>query len=166
MNSSAPRAAQSSARGFRLGLAQRVLPGALGFLTASVVLYVGLLFTDDPMSAGELGRMVGWSLFGVAVLALTGRGRGVILTEDALVVVHGERRTFPWAGIEHLVVRRTFGVSQVVAYLKDGRRVTLPAPTSFADARFEEKARELTECWEERRLTPPPAAAPPPAPAP
>ncbi|WP_460069649.1 hypothetical protein [Streptomyces sp. YKOK-I1] len=166
MNSSAPRAAQGSGRSFRLGLAQRALPGAIGFLGASLVLYAGKFLTDDPMSVRDLGQLLGWSLVGVAVLALTGRRRGVILTEDALVVVHGARRALPWSGIERLEVRRVLGVSQVVAHLADGRRTTLPAPTSFADARFAEKVRELTECWQERRLSPPPAAAPPPAPAP
>ncbi|MFI1052708.1 hypothetical protein [Streptomyces griseoruber] len=166
MHSSASRSAQGSGRSFRLGLAQRALPGAIGFLSASLVLYVGHFFTDDPMSAGDLAQLLGWSLVGVAVLALTGRRRGVILTEDALVVVNGARRVFPWPGIERLQVRRVLGVSQVVAHLADGRRTTLPAPTSFVDPRFEEKVRELTECWQERRLSPPPAAAPPPAPAP
>lgn len=166
MDSSALRAARGSGRSFRLGTAHRALPGALGFLAASVLLYAGRLVTGDPMGVGELGHLLGWSLVGVVVLTLTGRTRGVTLTEDALVVVHGGRRALPWAGVERLEVRRRFGVSQVVAHLADGRRTTLPAPTSFLDARFEDEVRELTECWERRRLSPPPAAAPPPAPAP
>ncbi|MEU1185296.1 hypothetical protein ABZ464_48360 [Streptomyces sp. NPDC005820] len=166
MNSSAPRAPQGSGRSFRLLSTQRAAPAALGFLSASLALYFGRFFSEDPMSVVELGQVVGWSFAGVTVLALTGRNRGVNLTEDALVVVHGGRRAFPWAGIERLEVRRAFGVRQVVAHLTDGRRTTLPAPTSFLDPRFDDKVRELTAYWEERRFSPPPAAAPPPAPAP
>ncbi|KUO05713.1 hypothetical protein AQJ58_39585 [Streptomyces sp. DSM 15324] len=137
LNSSAPRTAQGPGRSFRLGLAQR-----------------------------DLAQVLGRSLVGVAVLTLTGRRRGVVLTEDALVVVDGARRELPWSGIARLEVRRVLGVSQVVAHLADGRRTTLPAPTSFVDARFEAKVRELTQWWAERRLSPPPAAAAPTAPAP
>ncbi|MFF4661369.1 hypothetical protein [Streptomyces sp. NPDC001381] len=151
MHAPAPRAARSTGRSFRLSTPQRVLPVALGFPGATVVLFVCRAFTGDPMRVAEWGQLAGWSLFGVAAVALLRRGRAVLLTEDALVVVDGRRRRIPWTGISRLEVRRSFGVSQVVAHTRDGRRTTLPAPMSFLDARFEEKVRELTEQWRRGR---------------
>ncbi|MFF5187071.1 hypothetical protein ACFY30_25450 [Streptomyces sp. NPDC000345] len=151
MHPPAPRAARATGRSFRLSTLQRVLPVALGFPGATVVLFVCRTVTGDPMRAAEWGQLAGWSLFGVAAVALLRRDRGALLTEDALVVMDGRRRRIPWTGISRLEVRRTFGVSQVVAHTRDGRRTTLPAPMSFLDARFEEKARELTEWWRQRR---------------
>ncbi|MFJ8112154.1 hypothetical protein [Streptomyces sp. NPDC096132] len=146
----------NSQESFRLSIPQRTLPVAVAFPCATLLLYACLAFTDDPMGAGELGRTVGWACFGVAGVALLRRSHGILLTEDALVVVNGWRRTLPWAGIDRLEVRRTLGVRQVVAHTKDGRRTTLPAPTSFLDKRFEDKVRTLTERWQERRDPEPP----------
>jgi hypothetical protein len=151
LTSSDSRTAPDGVRSFRLGALQRALPLALGFLGGTALVAVPCAVAGEPLPAGEAWQLTGWALFGVAFATLLQRGRGVQLTADALVVARGRRRRIPWADIARLEVRRVAGVSQVVVHTRDGRSTVLPAPNSFRDARFEEKTRESTRWWLERR---------------
>ena len=152
LTSSDPRTAPDGVRSFRLGTLQRALPVTLGFLGGTALVAVVRVVSGAPLTAGEAWPFAGWPLLAVAVATLLQRGRGVLLTADALVVTGGRRRRIPWAGVDRLEIRRVAGVSQVVVHTRDGRRTVLPAPNSFCDARFEEKAGELTRWWQERQV--------------
>ncbi|MFM9446886.1 PH domain-containing protein [Streptomyces acidiscabies] len=52
-----------------------------------------------------------------------------------------------WSDIARLEVRSLFGVRQLVLHTTSGKRRTLPAPHSFADPGFDDKAREITDRW-------------------
>ncbi|MEV6163421.1 hypothetical protein AB0L71_16080 [Streptomyces sp. NPDC052052] len=63
---------------------------------------------------------------------------------------HRERR-IPWADLSSIDVRRSLGVRRVSISLVTGERLTLAAPVSFLDRRFDARVEELTGWWETRR---------------
>ncbi|MFS8199925.1 hypothetical protein ACLVWQ_14710 [Streptomyces sp. CWNU-52B] len=73
------------------------------------------------------------------------------MTEDALIVHNDRRQHIPWSDIVRLEVQRTFGVSRVAVYTKDGRRTMLRAPMSFIDKQFDKKAELLIRQWTAKR---------------
>lgn len=132
---------------FRLGVWQRASPLLVGFLGATVIVNVALAVQGEAVTPAELTQWVSWALFAVAVATLLQRRYGVVLTADALVLVGDRRRLIPWAQIERVEVRRSFGVRQVAVRTGDGRRTVLRAPVSLGDPGFEEEVRVLVEWW-------------------
>lgn len=132
---------------FRLGARQLVLPVLLGCLTATVLLYTGLAVSGDAMAVGELTQILLTALVSCVVVALTARGQGVSLTEEALVFRGDRRPPIPRAAILRLEIQRSLGVGRVVLYTAGGRRTVLRAPMSFLDREFDRKAQIITEWW-------------------
>lgn len=56
-----------------------------------------------------------------------------------------------WTDIARLEVRSLFGVRQLVLHTTSGKRRTLPAPHSLTDPGFDDKTREITDWWLQRR---------------
>lgn len=138
---------------FRLGSAQVAIPVLLGMVLATGLLYLGLRWTADPMTAGELRGCVyavGVSVIGVLILP---RSRGARLTTECLVTfspfAQRERR-IAWADISSIDVRRSAGVRRVSISLVTGERLPLAAPMSFLDRHFDARVEELTGWWETR----------------
>ncbi|WP_433916919.1 hypothetical protein [Streptomyces sp. NBC_01744] len=136
---------------FRLGSAQVAVPVLLGMALATGLLYLGLRWTADPMTAGELrtcAYAVGAGVIGVLILP---RSRGARLTPECLVIfspfAQRERR-IPWADISSIDVRRSVGVRRVRISLVTGERLPLAAPMSFLDRHFEARVEELTAWWD------------------
>ncbi|MEU9286878.1 hypothetical protein AB0D57_19740 [Streptomyces sp. NPDC048275] len=100
------------------------------------------------MSAGELAPFLWATPVSCAVVALTGRGYGVSLTEEALVLSGDRRRPILRTDILRLEVQRSLGVSLIAVYTTDGRRTMLRAPTSFLDREFDRKAQIVIEWWQ------------------
>jgi hypothetical protein len=71
------------------------------------------------------------------------------------MVVHSAigqgKRQIPWADIARIDVRRVLGVRQVSISLVTGKRLTLAAPLSFLDRRFDTRVEELTGWWQTYR---------------
>jgi hypothetical protein len=136
---------------FKLGARQLVSPVLLGCLIATALVYLGLAASGDPMSTGELEPFLWATPLSCAVAALTTRGYGVILTDEALVLIGDRRRRIVRTAILRLEVQRTLGVSRVAVYTTDGRRTMLRAPMSFLDREFDRKVQIITEWWQGSR---------------
>ncbi|MFD9539827.1 hypothetical protein [Streptomyces sp. NPDC060022] len=139
---------------FRVGTAQMAVPLVLGMASATGLLCLGLRWTADPMTAAELRDCAYAAGVGVlGALALT-RSTGVRLTHEHLVAISpfGRReRRIRWADVSGIDVRRTFGVTRVNISLVTGERLTLSAPMSFLDRRFDSRVGELNRWWEAHR---------------
>lgn len=133
---------------FKLGVHQLVVPVFLGCLTATAVLYTGLAAGGDLMPISELAQILSATLVSCVVVALTARGHGVSLTEEALVMSGDRRRPIPRTDILRMEVQRSLGVSRVAVYTADGRRTVLRAPMSLLDRDFGRKAQMLSAWWQ------------------
>lgn len=139
---------------FRVGAVQMAVPLVLGTALATGLLCLGLRWTADPMTAAELrdcAYAAGAGVLGALVLA---RPTGVRLTLEHLVTFSPfgrQERRINWADVSGIDVRRTFGVTSVHISLVTGERLTLPAPMSFLDRRFDGRVGELTRWWETHR---------------
>ncbi|WP_137991188.1 hypothetical protein [Streptomyces vilmorinianum] len=138
---------------FGPGPAQDVVPAAVGMAAATGLLYLGLWWDGDPMSAETLRWCVRSGVVGLAGLLFLPRTRGARLTADCLLVfpAFGRGRRIPWPDVSDVAVRRVAGVRHVTVGLVTGERLTLRAPLSFLDRRFDARVRELTEWWRAQR---------------
>lgn len=138
----------------RLTAAQIAVPVVLGFALATGLLQLGLRWTADPMTAAELrdcAYAAGAGALGALVLP---RLRGARLTPECLVTftAFGQREhRIPWVNVSGIDVHRTAGVSRVRVRLVTGECLTLVAPMSFLDRRFDARVAELTGWWETHR---------------
>ncbi|MFF8278382.1 hypothetical protein ACF05T_20095 [Streptomyces lateritius] len=139
---------------FRRGQAQDVLPLVVGGVAGLGLLYLALWWDSEPMTAETLRWCAQSGAAGVAALLVIPRPPAARLTADHLVVVTatGSRRRVPWADITRIEVRSgVFGTRQVSVGLVTGECLTLLAPTSFLDRRFDARLRELGAWWETHR---------------
>lgn len=137
-----------------VGAAQLVVPVVLGMALATGLLYLGLRWTADPMTAGELRTCAHTAVVGVVGIRILTRDRGTRLTPECLEAcspVSQRERRIPWADIARVDVRRSAGVRRVRLALVTGEHLTLAAPMSFLDRRFDARVEELTGWWEGHR---------------
>lgn len=130
------------------------VPLVLGMALATGLLCLGLRWTADPMTVAELRDCAYAAAVGVVGALVLPRSTGVRLTLEHLVTFSGfgrRERRIPWADVSGIDVRRTFGVASVNIALVTGERLTLPAPMSFLDRRFDGRVGELNRWWETHR---------------
>lgn len=138
----------------RLTAAQVAVPVVLGIALATGLLQLGLRWTADPMTAAELRDCAYAAGAGVVGALVLPRLRGARLTPEFLVAftAFGQReRRIPWVNVSGIDVHRTAGVGRVRVCLVTGECLTLAAPMSFLDRRFDARVAELTGWWETHR---------------
>jgi hypothetical protein len=139
---------------YRVGAAQAAVPALVGAALAVCLVYLGLRWTADPMTATELRTCAHAVILATVAVVILPRSGGARLTPEHMVVFshigQGKRR-IPWADITRIDVRRVLGVRQVSISLVTGKRLTLAAPQSFLDRRFDTRVEELTGWWETYR---------------
>ncbi|MCJ0869484.1 hypothetical protein [Streptomyces sp. AP-93] len=138
----------------RLTAAQVTVPVVLGLALATGLLQLGLRWTADPMTAAELRDCAYAAGAGVVGALVLPRLRGARLTPEYLAAftAFGQReRRIPWANVLGIDVHRTAGVRSVSVRLVTGECLTLAAPMSFLDRRFDARVTELTDWWESNR---------------
>lgn len=137
-----------------VGSAQLVVPVVLGMALATGLLYLGLRWTADPMTTGDLRTCAHAAVVAVVGVRVLTCDRGTRLLPEYLEaysrVSHRGRR-IPWADIVSVDVRRSAGVRRVHLALVTGEHVNLAAPMSFLDRRFDARVEELTGWWESHR---------------
>ncbi|MCM2388034.1 hypothetical protein [Streptomyces albipurpureus] len=136
---------------YRPSRVQIALPAASAIVVATLLLYLGLLFTEDPLPAGDLGKGLLLALIAGAACFVLPRPKGVQATRSALVVGRSARGRIPWADVVAIQVGPSIFGRRVVVALKDGRRFTLAAPLSLLDREFDQKAEGLIARWESHR---------------
>ncbi|MFD9719849.1 hypothetical protein [Streptomyces sp. NPDC059076] len=136
---------------YRPSRVQIAVPATVGILMASLLLYVGMLFTDDPMPVSQLRNGVLMAAIAGAACCVIPRPRGVQATASALVVARGSRGKIPWGDVAEIQVGRTIWGRRLVVVRKNGNQFALSSPMSMLDKRFDEKADELLAYWESRR---------------
>jgi hypothetical protein len=118
------------------------------------LLYLGLRWTADPMTATELRTCAYAAILATVAVVILPRSGGARLTPEHMVVfshIGQSKRQIPWADITRIDVRRVLGVRQVSISLVTGKRLTLAAPQSFLDRRFDTRVEELTGWWKTYR---------------
>lgn len=137
-----------------VGSAQLVVPLVLGTALATGLLYLGQRWTADPMTAGELRTCAHTAVVALVGARILSRDRGTRLTPECLEAcspLSQRERRIPWADIVSVGVRRGAGVRRVRLALVTGEHLTLAAPVSFLDRRFDAHVEELTAWWESHR---------------
>ncbi|MFJ5934510.1 hypothetical protein [Streptomyces sp. NPDC093071] len=133
--------------GFRLSVPQTAVPIILGMTLAVGIVYLGLWLSDDPMTAEELRTIAYAAGAGAIGALLLPRMYEVRLTPEGLStstpLERRHRRLIPWHDISEINVRRTTGVDRVVISLESGEKVTLNAPMSFLDRKFNDRVSEI-----------------------
>lgn len=139
---------------YRVGAAQAAVPVLVGTALAMRLLYLGLRWTADPMTATELRTCAYAAILATVAVVILPRSGGARLTPEHMVVfshIGQSKRQIPWADITRIDVRRVLGVRQVSISLVTGKRLTLAAPQSFLDRRFDTRVEELTGWWKTYR---------------
>lgn len=137
-----------------MGAAQFAVPAILGMALATGLLYLGLRWTADPMTAAELRSCTYAATVGIVGALILPRVRGARLTPEHLVAfsAFGQRECpIRWSDVSGIDVHRSAGVRRVSLSLVTGERLTLPAPMSFLDRRFDARVEELIGWWETHR---------------
>ncbi|MEU5398407.1 hypothetical protein ABZ348_03810 [Streptomyces sp. NPDC005963] len=136
---------------YRPSRMQIAVPATVGILLATALLYVGLLFTDDPMPMSQIRNGVLLAAIAGAVCCVLPRPRGVQATSSALIVGRGPRGKIPWGDVASIQVGRTIWGRRLVVIRKNGNQFALSSPMSMLDKQFDEKAAQLLGYWESRR---------------
>lgn len=139
---------------YRVGAAQAAVPLLVGAALAMCLLYLGLRWTADPMTTTELRTGAYAVILATGAVVILPRSGGARLTPEHMVVyaaIGQGKRQIPWADITRIDVRSILGIRQVSISLVTGKRLTLAAPQSFLDRRFDTRGEELTGWWETYR---------------
>ncbi|MEO3974900.1 hypothetical protein [Streptomyces sp. CAU 1734] len=143
----------SAGRTQRYGLStpQFSAPFVLSVLPAALLLRAVLLVTGEPVSAAGFRDSLG--IFAAAALGclLLPRPRAVTASPRGIVFGKGGRGRAEWGEVIGIGVRRRAGIRTVLLSLRDGRRITLRAPISFLDRRFDGSVAELRARWRNHR---------------
>jgi hypothetical protein len=127
-----------------------VVPILGGSIVALAIVYI-LIVTDGgaPSTAEMKDALVFLSTATLTSLFLS-PAHGITLTPESAIIHQGRVRKMDWRGVAGISIEKEFGCRIVVIWCHDGQRVSLRAPTSLLDRKFDEKVKIIRAYWQAR----------------